>query len=125
MATKGYEVFGTRILPGPKPKHTGKQGKQPKRADRLPCYGLAQLEMKKQAPRIGIVSDVSTSGAFIWMERAPRTGTRVSFALLQPGSGEAFRCEAVIRRSSSGGVGVSFAKPAAKLPRIVADTHVG
>lgn len=121
MATKGYEVFGTRILPGPAPKGAKKQ---PQRAVRLPCYGLAQIETNKHAPRIGIVSDVSTSGAFIWMDQAPRKGTRVSFALLQPGSGEAFRCDAVIRRSSAGGVGVSFAKPAAKLPRIVASTQV-
>jgi hypothetical protein len=73
---------------------------------------------------LGIVSDVSPGGAFIWMEHGPAVGTRVEFALLQPGQREAFRCDAVVVRTTDDGVALSFAHAEASLLGVVAGTEL-
>lgn len=90
---------------------------------RLPCYGLAQVDTP-HARRLGIVSDVSPGGAFIWMEHGPAAGMRVEFALLQPGQREAFRCDAFVVRNTDDGVALSFAQPEVDLLEVVADPEL-
>lgn len=116
MDANVYEIFGTRMLQGSLPPRAGTV---PRPDARLPCYGLAEVDAGDDR-RLGIVSDVSPGGAFIWMENGPEVGTRVEFALLQPGTGEAFRCDGVVVRTTDDGVGLAFARPEAGLPAAVA-----
>jgi hypothetical protein len=115
-----YEIFGTRMLPSTVPLRAGTA---PRPDARLPCYGLAQVDAGAER-RLGIVSDVSPGGAFIWMDHGPEAGTRVQLALLQPGEGEAFRCNAVVVRTTDDGVGLSFPHPEPGLLGAVAGLQV-
>jgi hypothetical protein len=58
------------------------------------------------------------------MEHGPEAGTRVEFALLQPGQREAFRCKAFVVRNTDDGVALSFAQPEVDLLDVVADPEV-
>ncbi len=85
---------------------------------RLRCYGLAELSFGDHR-RLGILSDVTEHGAWIFMDHGPMAGARVELALLTYG-GEAFRCRARVVRVTQEGVGLSFEERAEALPGLVA-----
>jgi hypothetical protein len=120
MDATGYEIFGTKMLQGTLPLRSGGV---PRPDARLTCYGLAAIDLGDER-RLGIVSDVSPGGAFIWMDHGPAAGTRVEFELLQPGTDEAFWCFATVVRRTDDGVGLSFDHTEGRLLGVVAGTEV-
>ncbi len=112
---KDYEVFGARIFPFAVPP---KAGVAPRPAPRLPCHGLVEVRAGLHS-LLGVLSDVSATGAFVWMDHGPEVGARVELALLHSG-GEFFRCGAKVVRQGPDGVALVFDAASEALPGLVA-----
>ncbi|HUB07448.1 MAG TPA: PilZ domain-containing protein [Myxococcales bacterium] len=103
MRREQYEVFGAQVFTEATPVPKG----VPRRpATRFPCYALAELRFGG-GRRLGILSDISEGGAFVFMDHGPLAGARVELLLPKPGA-QAWRCGARVVRVSEDGVALSF-----------------
>lgn len=111
---KDFEVFGARIFPFAVPPRDGTPARP---APRLPCHGLVEMRAGKQR-LLGVISDVSESGAFVWMDHGPAVGEHVELTLLHAG-GEVFRAGARVVRQGPDGLALAFDAREERLPALV------
>ncbi|MHB1844470.1 MAG: PilZ domain-containing protein [Deltaproteobacteria bacterium] len=114
MSNRRSNVFGAKVFPSAIP---APEGSRVRPALRTPCYGLARLGFDGQE-HVGVMTDVSATGAYVWIERLPPVGGRVEFALLQPGIEVAFACQATVVRRDEGAVALRFEHRSSDLPRL-------
>ncbi len=102
-APRSFTVLGAEVFAEATPVPRGVRRRP---APRLPCYALAELRFGA-GRRLGILSDISEGGAYVYMDHGPPQGARVELALPRPG-GEPFRCGARVVRVSAEGVALTF-----------------
>ncbi len=91
-----------------------------RRSPRIACHGLAQVEIDGRR-RLGILTNVSTGGAFVALELGdarPGPGETVELRLFRTGA-SALRVAARIAHLSALGMGLAFAQPVNDLPQLV------
>jgi hypothetical protein len=84
---------------------------------RVPCFALAELRCAGKR-RLGILSDLSDGGAFVFLDHGPPAGTRVELALPKAGA-EAWHCGARVVRVTSEGVALSFDERVSEIDRLL------
>jgi hypothetical protein len=88
-----------------------------RQSPRYRCRAMGEL-LVSGAKRLGLVSNVSEGGAFVFMDRPPEIGAFVELAVLTI-QGEIFRGSGRVVRANGIGVAVAFDAPAPWLPELV------
>ena len=90
------------------------------RTPRIACHGLAEVEIGGRR-RLGILTDISTGGAFVSLElgdQHPVRGESVELRIFRAGASP-FRAPAHIAHLSAIGMGLALAQPVNDLPQLV------
>ena len=88
-----------------------------RQARRFPCRAMGELFVLG-TKRLGLVSNVSEGGAFIFLDGPPALGSFVELAVLTI-QGEIFRGTGRVVRANAVGAAVAFDVPAPWLPELV------
>ena len=92
-------------------------GAKQRRAPRIACHGLAEVEIGGKR-RLGILTNVSSGGAFVSLElgdERPAPGEIVQLRLFRT----AFHAAARIAHLSAMGMGLALSQPVNNLPQLV------
>jgi len=91
-----------------------------RRTPRIACHGLAEVAIGGRR-RLGILTDISTGGAFVSLELGdehPVRGEPVELRIFRTGASP-FRAPAHIAHLSAMGMGLALAQPVNDLPQMV------
>jgi hypothetical protein len=108
-----FELFGAKVFPSAVP---APPGVTPRSEHRVPCYRLAEVGPAGHR-RLGILSDVSAGGAFVFLdlgEDRPALGSELDLVVLAPDS-EPATYPAHVAHLEALGVGLKFDRPALDL----------